>query len=150
MASGHPGVPAMLRAAEEGPSPGPIRFSVSYTLVDHAAIVQQHLAKLMRQHRLPFMTRMWVRLLAVPVFLFARHRMPACEFRIDGERIERVTARGSVSKRWNELMALRRYSHGYLLTFRKGSIPIPYRCLDGDQSRRLRVFAARRRTMDEH
>lgn len=99
---------------------------------------------------MPVMLRMWVLLLATPVFLFKRHRMPACKFSIDDERIERVTARGTMSRRWSEVLALRRYSQGYLLTFGSGAIPIPYRCLDGDQSRRLRAFAARRRTTTGH
>jgi hypothetical protein len=93
---------------------------------------------------LPFMVGPWVALIATPIFLLKRWRMGSCGFTIDHESIDRVTARGRRSKTWRDVLAVHRYSQGYLMVFRKGAIPIPYRCLDFDQSQRLRALVAAR------
>jgi hypothetical protein len=93
---------------------------------------------------LPFMLGPWVALVATPIFLLKRWRMGACDFTFDEERIERVTARGHLSKTWRDVLFVHRYSQGYLVVLTKGAIPIPYRCLDMNQSQRLRALVAGR------
>jgi len=93
---------------------------------------------------LPFMVGPWVTLVATPIFLLKRWRMGSCGFTIDHERIERVNALGRLSKTWRDVRAVHRYSQGYLIVFSKGAMPIPYRCLDAGQSRRLRALVAKR------
>ena len=70
--------------------------------------------------------------------------MGSCSFTIDHEGIESVTALGRFSKTWRDVLAVHRYSQGYLMVFSKGAIPIPYRCLDAGPSQRLRALVAAR------
>lgn len=93
---------------------------------------------------LPFMVTPWVALLMTPIFLHKRWRMGSCGFKIDHEGIERVTALGNLTKSWRDVVAVHRYTQGYLMVFSAGAMPIPYRCLDAAQAQRLRALVASR------
>ena len=93
---------------------------------------------------LPFTLDLWVALVAPPVFLLKKRRMPVCEFRIDGRGIERTSRLGTVERTWDEVKMVRRYKRGYLLMFAKGAIPIPFRCLDQQQLEQMRTYTAGR------
>lgn len=93
---------------------------------------------------LPFTLDLWIGLIAPPVFLLKKRRMPVCEFRIDGHGIERSSRLGTLSKTWSEVKMVRRYERGYLLMFAKGGMPIPFRCLDQQQQEQLRAYATGR------
>lgn len=94
------------------------------------------------------MLRPWVAIVGTPLFLLKRRRMPVCAFAIDNEQIERASAAGIMTRRWEDVRAVRAYSQGYLVQFKAGAMPLPYRCLDGAQSARLRgmIAAHRNRT----
>jgi hypothetical protein len=91
---------------------------------------------------LPFTMDLWIALIAPPIFYLKKRRMPVCEFRIDGQGIERTSRLGTLAKSWDEVKMVRRYRRGYLLMFAKGGIPIPFRCLDQHQQERLRAYTA--------
>jgi hypothetical protein len=93
---------------------------------------------------LPFTLDLWVALIAPPVFYLKKRRMPVCEFRIDGQGIERSSRLGTFKKTWDEVKMVRRYERGYLLMFAKGGIPIPFRCMDQLQQEQLRIYLAGR------
>ena len=93
---------------------------------------------------LPFTLDLWVALVAPPVFFLKKRRMPVCEFRIDGQGIERSSRRGTLKRSWDEVKMVRRYERGYLLMFARGGIPIPFRCLDQRQQEQLRGYTTAR------
>jgi hypothetical protein len=93
---------------------------------------------------LPFTLELWIVLIAPPVFLLKKRRMPVCEFRIDGHGIERSSRLGTLSKSWDEVKMVRRYERGYLLMFARGGMPIPFRCLDQHQQEQLRAYTTGR------
>ncbi|QJD99233.1 YcxB family protein [Massilia forsythiae] len=93
---------------------------------------------------LPATAPFWVVVLCTPLFAFKRRRMPVCDFRIDGETIERSTRRGVFKRSWSEVRAVRRYPCCYLLVFARGAMPIPLRCLDAGQQERFRAYALAR------
>jgi hypothetical protein len=90
---------------------------------------------------LPGTSGFWVALLGTPLFLLKQRRMPVCDFTIDRAAIVRQAATGSFRHGWNDVTAVRSYSRGYLLVFRRGVVPIPFRCLDIGQLARLRAWA---------
>lgn len=94
---------------------------------------------------LPGTVGFWTALLATPVFLFKRRRTPVSELTIDGSTIARSAASGTFRRGWDEVTGVRSYSRGYLLLFKRGALPIPFRCLDSSQLERLRVLAFARR-----
>jgi hypothetical protein len=93
---------------------------------------------------LPLTLDRWIALVAPPVFYMKKRRMPVCEFRIDGQGIERRSRLGTLAKSWDEVKMVRRYERGYLLMFARGGIPIPFRCLDQHQQERLRAYTTGR------
>jgi hypothetical protein len=97
---------------------------------------------------LPFTLDMWIALIAPPVFLMKKRRMPSCEFRIDGHGIARTSRLGTFERTWKDVKMVRRYERGYLLMFAKGGIPIPFRYLDQHQQERLRAFTTGRGLAD--
>jgi hypothetical protein len=97
---------------------------------------------------LPFTLDLWIALIAPPVFLLKKRRMPVCDFRIDAHGIERTSRLGVFARTWDDVKMVRRYERGYLLMFAKGGIPIPFRCLDQHQQERLRAFTTSRGLAD--
>ncbi len=93
---------------------------------------------------LPFTLDMWIVLIAPPVFLVKKRRMPVCAFRIDGQGIERSSRLGTFVKSWDEVKMVRRYRRGYLLMFARGGMPIPFRCLDRRQQEQMRIYTTAR------
>lgn len=93
---------------------------------------------------LPFMTNVWIALIAPPVFYAKRWRTPAGTFRIDADGIERRAGGERSLRRWDEVRAVRRYRSGYLLMLGRGAIPIPFRCMSSEEEVRLRAFCAGR------
>lgn len=90
---------------------------------------------------LPGAVRFWVALLATPIFLYKQRRMPVSAFTIDRQTIARSSDTGEFRRSWDEVTSVRSYSRGYLLLFRRGALPIPFRCLDSGQLERLRTLA---------
>lgn len=93
---------------------------------------------------LPGTANFCVALLATPVFFFKKRRMPVCEFTIDRTAIARRSNNDEFRRGWDEVTAVRSYSRGYLVCFRRGAVPIPFRCLDGGQLERLRAIVLAR------
>lgn len=134
------------------PVDAPIRFSVAYGLGEYLSIVRDRLDFLARRdkpgvRRRPggrLATAVCVAMFATPIFYMKKRRMPVCEFRIDASGIERSTRQGLFVRRWDQVEGVRRYRRGYLVMFAQGAIPIPFRCLTGEQRERLRaLFLAR-------
>ena len=97
---------------------------------------------------LPGTVGFWVVLLATPLFLLKKRRMPLCKFTIDRAAIARSSKAGECRRGWDEVKSVRSYSRGYLVLFERGAVPIPFRCLDGVQLERLRAFALGRSAAD--
>ena len=92
---------------------------------------------------LPATAGAWVALVGTPVFFVKKRRIGRCTFRIDAHGIERTSRAGTLVRGWADVTGVRRYRRGYLLTFARGAMPIPYRCLDLRQEEALRRLAAR-------
>lgn len=73
---------------------------------------------------------------------------PLCDFTIDQAAIARSSKAGEFRRGWDEVRSVRSYSRGYLVLFETGTVPIPFRCLDGVQRERLRAFALGRSAAD--
>ncbi|WP_217619167.1 YcxB family protein, partial [Achromobacter sp. GbtcB20] len=46
---------------------------------------------------------------------------------------------------WADVTAVRTYSRGFMMVLKRGTLPIPYRCLNETQQGAMRVLAATRR-----
>jgi hypothetical protein len=138
------------------PPDQPIRFSVSYTLIEYLSMVREHVAFLLRHQPQAVKRRRVLVPLAcaatalalaagvTPVFLLKKRRTPVSDVTIDRRAIERSSTRGEFRRNWDEVKSVRRYSRGYLLVFERGALPIPFRCMNTGQLERFRAFALAR------
>jgi YcxB-like protein len=126
-----------------------ISFSVSYTLREYLSFVRDHLpvgiallAPEGKKKRAPSKAVYpFVLAFAAVVFFFKKRAMPVCDFVIDDKEIRRTTRGGTLVVPWSDLIAVRRYSQGYLIDKgSKGAMPLPYRCFSPEQALMMEGF----------
>jgi hypothetical protein len=132
----------------------PIRFSVSYNLREYLSFVRELYPNELpgafesRGRKLGPIEAAIVRALtpvaASVAFFFKKRRMPVCDFVIDEEGIARQTADGKYMLPWSGVVAVYRFSQGYLVRSSKGAMPLPYRCLDAGQRASLDALVDKR------
>ena len=123
--------------------PPSIQFSVSYSLSEYLSIVKEHLPVAIAEHprskgKPRKQPSVFDRFLIVPLasvaFAFKKRRMPVCDFTISEQGIRRVTAMGELHVPWSEVVAVHRYSQGYLVAKKNGGIPLPHRCFTSESA----------------
>src|SRR5471032_2904019 len=120
-----------------------VTFSVSYSLRDYLSFVRDHLPAMMEmmvaegkeKRALPKFTYLLFMVGSTIAFFFKKRAMPVCNFVIDAKEIRRTTRGGTLVVPWSDLIAVRRYSQGYLIDKgSKGAMPLPYRCFSPEQA----------------
>jgi hypothetical protein len=124
----------------------PLEFSVRYSLVEYVSFMWQHARYLIRRRRIgaPASWYMLVKSTWSAGFHFvmqgrSRHTYG---FTIDQHGIVRSGPGGVTLIGWEDVSAIRSYSRGRLLVLKRGTLPIPARCLDRQQSDSLAAYAA--------
>ena len=134
------------------PNSPTLEFSVSYSLSEYLSIVQDHYPRASASYysrrgkplkRITRLTTLVLTLVGSVMFFFKKRRMPVCHFTINGERIKRVTQDGILEFPWTGVVAVHRYTQGYLIQKSRGAVPLPYRCLTEDQRTLLDAFIQR-------
>jgi hypothetical protein len=127
-----------------------ISFRVSYGLREYLSFVRENvpfaldaMAAEGKQHK--GVTSRGVAPIVVAAatiaFLYKKHRMPVCDFVIDASEIRRTTRAGTLVFRWSDLIAVRRYSRGFLLDKgNSGVMMLPYRCFSPEQTSTMEGF----------
>ena len=124
----------------------PLEFSVRYSLAEYVSFMWQHADYLIRRRRIGALASwyMLVKSTWASAFHFvtqgrSRHTY---EFTIDRHGIVRTGPGGVTLIGWEDVSAIRSYSRGRLLVLKRGTLPIPARCLDRQQSDSLAGYAA--------
>jgi hypothetical protein len=124
-----------------------LEFSVRYTLAEYVSFMWQHAHHLIRRRRIhaPASWYMLVRSTWAAGFHFvvqgrSRHTY---DFTIDRHGIVRTGPGGVTLIGWGDVSAIRCYSRGRMLVLKRGTLPIPARCLSREQSDNLAGYAAR-------
>lgn len=117
----------------DGPAHEPLVFSIRYSLWEYAGFMWEHGGYIIRRRRLGFLRTylMLIRSTGAAAFHFAaagRGKL-LYEFTIDDQGIVRSCARGVTLIGWDDVIRIRRYRRGYLMVLKRGTLPIPYRCL---------------------
>ena len=63
------------------------------------------------------------------------------QYAVDAHGIVRSCGSGVTLIPWSDVSAIRRYPRGYLMVLKRGTLPIPYRCLAGAQASAMDGFA---------
>ena len=121
-------------------------MSVRYTLFEYIAFTWQHCGYLIRRRRIGALASRWLcakstASAALHFFLQGRSRRTYA-FTIDAHGIVRASPTGVTLVPWRDVSAIRRYAGGYMVVLARGTLPIPFRCLDRLQMVAMDGFAA--------
>lgn len=131
-----------------GTALGDLHFFVRYSLREYIGFMWQHGGFLIRRRRIRWPASLYLRVkstaaAALNFVLLGRGRR-TYEFTIDQHGIVR-TSGGVTLINWSDVMAVRTYSRGFMMVLKRGTLPIPYRCLDEAQHGAMRMLAEARR-----
>lgn len=124
-----------------------LHFFVRYTLREYTSFMWQHGGFLIRRRRVRWPASLLLRLkstfgAALNFVLLGRGRR-TYEFTIDEHGIVR-TSGGVTLIGWDDVAAVRTYSRGFMMVLKRGTLPIPFRCLSQGQVHAMRELAAAR------
>lgn len=138
------------RAASAGSGPAlaqdQISFTVRYSLLEYISFMWQHAGYLIRRRRIGRFASLW--LLSKSTSAAAMHFVAQgrarriYEFTIDAHGIVRSSGTGVTLVPWGDVSAIRSYSCGYVMVLKRGTLPIPFRCLSAAQAGAMNCFAA--------
>lgn len=139
----------MLHAAKQAPET--LEFSVRYALAEYVSFMWQHAGWLIRRRRIGRL-RTWAMRIkstasAALHFIAMRRSRWTYEFTIDAHGIVRVGPGGVTLIDWSDVSAIRTYARGFLMVLKRGTLPIPFRCLTSEQSSAMIGFHAALRAM---
>jgi hypothetical protein len=126
-----------------------LNFSVRYRLGEYASFMWQHGRHLIRRRRVGFPAA-WYLLVkstatALLHFILLGRSRRTYEFTVDQHGIVRSTGTGVTLIDWADVMAMREYARGPMLVLKRGTLPIPSRCLQPGQLAALRRLAEARK-----
>jgi hypothetical protein len=147
--------PVPVTRRSDGTAPGgklappqnELHFSVQYGLPEYLSFMRQHAAYLIRRRRVGRVTGFW--LLSKSTSAAAMHFVAQgrgqrlYDFSIDDHGIIRVCGTGVTLVPWADVSAIRRYTRGYVVVLKRGTLPIPFRCLNAAQLTTMELFMAR-------
>jgi hypothetical protein len=138
-----------VAALTPGPMPFALHFLVRYSLAEYVGFMWQHTGYLIRRRRVGGLNARYLRirstLTAALHFILLRRGSRTYEMTIDAHGIVRVSDSGVTLIGWDDVRLIRRYRNGFLMILTRGTLPIPYRCLNPDEIAALRGFATRLR-----
>jgi hypothetical protein len=122
-----------------------LHFAVRYRLAEYASFMWQHGRHLIRRRRVGFPAG-WYLLVkstatALLHFILLGRSRRTYEFTIDEHGIVRNTGTGVTLIDWADVIAVREYTRGPMLVLKRGTLPIPSRCLSQGQLAALRRYA---------
>lgn len=131
---------------------GQLHFFVRYTLGEYISFMWQHGGYLIRRRRIRWPASLFLRVrstasAALHFFMLGRGRR-TYEFTIDEHGIVRASG-GVTLIDWEDVSAVRTYTRGFMMVLKRGTLPIPYRCLSEAQRTVMRDLAAARQELSE-
>ena len=123
-----------------------LHFKVRYALPEYVSFMWQHAGYLIRRRRIGRLATWWMlsksTSSAAMNFVLQGRSRHMYDFQIDDHGIIRTSDTGVTLVPWADVSAIRRYSRGYMMVLKRGTLPIPFRCLSGAQAGVMDVFAA--------
>lgn len=125
-----------------------LHFFVRYSLTEYIGFMWQHGGYLIRRRHIRWPGSLYLQLkstlsAAFRFVMLGRGRR-TYEFTIDRHGIVR-TSGGVTLIGWADVTAVRTYSRGFMMVLKRGTLPIPFRCLNEAQQGAMRMLAQARR-----
>lgn len=132
--------------ASGAPQAGELHFTVRYALPEYVSFMWQHAGYLIRRRRIGRLASWWMLFKSTSAaamhFVIQGRSRHLYNFTIDTHGIIRTSGTGVTLVPWADVSVIRRYSRGYMMVLKRGTLPIPFRCLSGAQAGIMDVFAA--------
>ena len=139
------GAPIVAIPAALGAMPFALHFLVRYSLGEYIGFMWQHAGFLIRRRRVGRFNSSYLRikstLTAAMHFVLLRRGSRTYEMTIDDHGIVRVSDSGVTLIAWDDVRLIKRYRNGFLMVLKRGTLPIPYRCLNEGEIAAFRGFA---------
>lgn len=120
------------------PMGGELHFSVRYALLEYVSFMWQHAGYLIRRRRIGRVATWWMNIKSTSAaamhFIAQGRARRIYDFTIDDHGIIRTSGSGVTLVPWGDVTAIRRYSRGYMMVLKRGTLPIPFRCLNRSQA----------------
>jgi hypothetical protein len=114
-----------------------LHFWVRYTLFEYLGFMWEHGGYLIHRRRIRWPMGFYLRIrstLAAAVhFILLRRGRRTYEFQIDQHGIVRTSDTGVSLIGWDDVNRIRTYTKGFMLILKRGTLPIPFRCLSRDE-----------------
>ena len=125
-----------------------LHFWVRYTLVEYAGFMWEHAGYLIHRRRVRWpasgVLRVKSTLSAALHFVLLGRGRRTYEFQIDQHGIVRTSDTGVTLIGWDDVLRIRTYTKGFMLVLKRGTLPIPLRCMSRDQAAAMRAILAAR------
>lgn len=139
------GAPIVSMPAAPGAMPFALHFLVRYSLSEYVGFMWQHAGYLIRRRRVGRFNSNYLRVkstvTAAMHFILLRRGSRTYEMTIDDHGIVRVSDSGVTLIAWDDVRLIKRYRNGFLMVLKRGTLPIPYRCLNEGDIAAFRGFA---------
>jgi hypothetical protein len=121
-----------------------LHFWVRYTLLEYVGFMWQHSGYLIRRRRIGWPASIYMQFKSTATaalhFILLRRGRRTYELTIDDHGIVRTSDTGVTLIEWDDVSGLRTYSAGLMMVLKRGTLPIPFRCLKGNEADQLRAL----------
>jgi len=125
-----------------------LHFWVRYTLFEYLGFMWEHAGYLIHRRHIHWPLGLWLRLKstlsAALHFILLRRGRRTYEFTIDQHGIVRTSDTGVSLIGWDDVSRIRTYSKGFMMVLKRGTLPIPFRCLNAAEIEGMKDIAAAR------
>lgn len=122
-----------------------LHFWVRYTFGEYMGFMWEHGGYLIHRRRIRWPMGLYLRLKstlsAATHFVLLRRGRRTYEFQIDQHGIVRTSDMGVSLIDWDDVQRIRIYSKGFMMVLKRGTLPIPFRCLSKDEMSAMRGIA---------
>jgi hypothetical protein len=124
-----------------------LHFWVRYSLPEYTGFMWEHTGYLIRRRRIGWPASLYMRIKSTATaalhFVLLRRGRRTYELTIDDHGIVRTSDTGVTLIEWDDVSGLRTYSGGLMMVLKRGTLPIPFRCLKGNEADMLRALVTK-------
>jgi YcxB-like protein len=125
-----------------------LHFWVRYSLMEYVRFMWEHGGYLIRRRRIRWPMGLYLRvkstLAAAAHFVLLGRGRRTYEFTIDQHGIVRTSDTGVTLIGWDDVARIRTYTNGFMMVLKRGTLPIPFRCLNANEVDAMKGIAAAR------
>jgi hypothetical protein len=125
-----------------------LHFWVRYSFGEYVRFMWEHAGYLIRRRHVRWPLSVYLRLKSTLSaglhFVLLGRGKRTYEFQIDQHGIVRTSDSGVSLIDWDDVQRIRTYSNGFMMVLKRGTLPIPFRCLNQDEVSAMRGIAEAR------